>query len=294
MNARVPDLYIIGAQKAGTTTLFDWLAQHPEIYAHAYAKDYPYFSKDNVFEEGRDTFLSFCRDAQLHNPILGGDANAMYASSGPKRLHGTIPNAKLLVTLRNPINRSYSAYCHAVERVLEKRSFANAIHNELSGLKYKPEEARSKDYIAHGLYAQQLNKIFRYYTKDRVKIVVLEELKENPSMILSEVFNFIGIDRFFIPEMGIKNLTKGGSRSKLLAKILHRRTTSKLVSKLLKLILPFPIRTNIRRKLTSINRVEQDKPTFPPHTRQLLEDYFTDEIKALEEILGRRIVSWHD
>jgi len=58
---RVPDVYIVGAQKSGTTTLFDWMAQHPDIYADLMGKDYPYFSNERTYQEGKKIFSSFSK-----------------------------------------------------------------------------------------------------------------------------------------------------------------------------------------------------------------------------------------
>jgi len=96
----------------------------------------------------------------------------------------------------------------------------------------------------------------------------------------------------FEPDLTVRNETKGGYRSKWIAKIIYARPSSKFVSKLGKVIFPFSIRTAIRRFLAEVNRVERAKPEFPEHVRQRMKEYYKDEILDLEELLGREIEVW--
>lgn len=294
MKIRVPDIYIIGAQKSGTTTLYDWLSQHPEIYAHPLAKDYSYFSDDKTYNDGLGLFYFFSRGAHDHQIVLGGEANSMYAPPGPQRMREIMPSSRLIAILRNPVDRAFSAYCHAVERVMEERLLEQAIDDELAGVAYKPEDARRRDYLAHGQYARQLRRICQYFNSEQIKVVIFEELKKEPLEVLQKIFQFADIRDDFVPDMQIKNKTKGGSRSKILAKILHRRPSSRVMRGLGRTLIPFSVRTNIRRKLVVINRIEQSKPDFPKITKRLLVNYYRNEITELESFLGRRIPSWHE
>ena len=290
---RLPDIYIIGAQKGGTTTLFHWLSQHPQIYAHAYAKDYPYFSNDQTFHDGNLQFASFAKDALKDNLVLGGEANAMYAPLSIQRMHKIIPQALLLAILREPVTRAYSAYTYAVERLMENRLFAQAINEELEGLKYEPTDALQRDYLRHGLYAQQLREVFRYFPKERVKIVFFENLKADPTTELKAIFEFLGITNDFIPNLNIRNETKGSHRSKWLTKLTYARPSSEKLRKLGKSLIPFSVRTSIRQKLAEFNRIEAPKPEFPDYIRELLNQYYQKEINELELLLESEIPSWH-
>lgn len=292
---RLPEIYIIGAQKSGTTTLYDWLAQHPQIYGHPLAKDYPYFSDERTHREGAGLFYSFARTAPDDKPVLGGDANAMYAPGGAERMFRTMPDARLVAILRDPVQRGYSAYCHAVERLLEGRSLEQAIHDELSGgVHYAPEDALRRDYLAHGCYAAQLREIYRFFAPDRVHVVIFEELRQDPTRVLGELFRFVGVSEAFEPNMAVKNQTKGGYRFKWIASLIHARPASAWTRKIGKALLPYRLRTTLRRTLTSFNRVERPKPDFPEHVRLMMNEYYKGEIAELETMLGRRIEIWQD
>ncbi len=290
---RLPDIYIIGAQKSGTTTLYDWIAQHPQIFGDPLGKDFPFFSQDSLYKKGPKELAKFSKGAKSNQMVLGGDANTMFIKDAGERLYKVIPNAKLIAILRNPVDRAYSAYCHAVERLFEMRSFEQAIMEELEGCVYSSIDSMRKDYLRHGLYAQQLKSILKYYPKEQLFIIIFEEWKKKPKEIMKKVFEFIEVNPNFIPVMRVKNVTKGRYRSRLVAKIIHWRTPENILGDFLKLIIPFRVRTLIRQKLAEINRVKAQKPEFPDSIRKLLKDYYKNEIKELEEILGRKLMEWY-
>jgi hypothetical protein len=291
MDVRVPDIYIIGAQKSGTTTLYDWLVQHPEVYGHPLAKDYPYFSDDLTYADGYDRFFSFARKASNSQVVLGGDANAMYASAGPQRMSETIPSARLIAILRNPVDRAFSAYCYATERLLENRSLERAIRDELNGYEYGSADSLQRDYIAHGLYARQLKKIYQIFDHTQVKVVSFEDFIRNPLEILRSIFQFVGVSDDFVPEMKVKNRTRGGYRWRIVANITNRRPTSNVLRRLVKTLTPFSLRTNLRRKLMEINRTDSSKPELPEYVRSLLENYYREDLAELESIQGKKLFS---
>lgn len=286
-----PDIYIVGAQKSGTTTLYDWISQHPEIYAHPLAKDYPFFSNKRTYHDGTKQFYSFTKSASDNQLVLGGDANALYASLAPQRMYKVMPNAQLIAILRNPVDRAYSAYRHAVERLLENRSFEQAVTQELDGMKYKSEDGLYRDYLAHGHYQKQLKRVKHFFDSEQIKIIFFEDLKQQPLQVIKKIFQDINLSEF-IPEMKIKNRTKGGARSRLLAKILSWSPSSRIVRSTGKMMIPFSIRTGVRRKLTLYNRTEQPWPKLPDHIRKCLDEYYFDDIKRLESLLGYTIPSW--
>ncbi len=292
-SSRVPDIYIIGAQKSGTTTLYHWLAQHPEIYAHPLAKDYPYFSNDRLFAEERRRFFSFQADAPEGLLTLGGEVNAMYVKSGANRMRMVMPNTKLIAICRDPVERAYSAYTYAVERLLEKRSLQQAIHEEILKCKYNKYEELQLDYIGHGLYAQQLYRILDCFPVSQVKVIIFEEFIERSSHILAEIFNFLGIDDSFIPDMTVHNKTRGGQRFRLLAYLLYNATSfNPLLRKIFRRCIPFECRTSLRRFLVNFNRIHSRKPDFPAIVRNQLRKYYKVENEEFERLLGRNINIW--
>ncbi len=290
---RVPDIYIVGAQKSGTTTLYDWLAQHPQIYAHPFAKDYPYFSDPRARENGTSLFCSFVEKAPENCITLGGDANAMYAHDGAQGMHLLMPEARLVAILRNPVERAYSAYTYAVERLMEDRTFEQAIQDELRGRNYEPRDALQRDYIGHGCYAAQLDALFLCYPPDRVKIIILEELKDTPNKVLKDLFSWIGVADDFLPDLSVQNETKGGYKYRWMPTLIHGRLEFGKLRRPLKTLIPYALRRSTRYAIESFGRVHREKPEFSVETKNTLKEYYLKEIEAIEKILGRKIDAWH-
>lgn len=293
MRLKTPDIYIIGTQKSGTTTLYDWLAQHPQIYGHPLAKDYPYFSNDQAYQDGPAQFHAFVKDTPQDRLALGGEANAMYAPLGAQRMHEMMPAAHLIAILRDPVARAYSAYAYAVERLIEDRTFEQAINDELQGMHYESSDAAQRDYLNHGNYSKQLHEVLRFFPQDHVKVVIFEELKCKPHSVLTDIFRSVGVAEDFVPDMTVSNETKGGYRSKRIAQLTYAYPTSQILRKFGKALIPFSVRTAIRRKLVAFNRVAAPKPEFPDAARTLLREYYQKEIAELECLLVRKITAWH-
>lgn len=291
----LPNIYIIGAQKSGTTSLFDWIGQHPDVYANRATKDYPFFTDETLYTHRRKDFFKMFRNGASKRVILGGDANLMYVRKAVERMCTLIPDAKLIAILRNPVNRAFSAWCHAAERGLEKRTFLEAIEEEMKGKTIPPHtrDGRQKNYIEHGLYAQQLERVFQFYPKDRVMVLIFEEVIKDPAGEIKKVFRFIGVDDSFVPNFSIKNKTLGGQRFKILSKLLYKgKPHGHPVWEILRFLIPKNLRTTIRLKLETYNRVAAPKPSFPENVYITLRDYYSEEISRLEELLGRSFDVW--
>lgn len=294
MKLRVPNIYIIGAQKSGTTTLYDWLAQHPQIYGHPLAKDFGFFSNlQNLQDKDKcKLFYSFMNEAPLGSLVLGGEASAMYAPSGAQHMHELMPATQLIAILREPVARAYSAYTYAVERLMEDRTFEQAINDELQGMRYEPSDAIQRDYLRHGHYTKQLHEVLRFFPKERVKVVIFEEFKADPQSVLVDIFRSVGVVEDFVPDMTIRNETRGGYRSKWLAQFTYAHPSFQTLRKIGKALIPFSARTAILRKLVEFNRVVAPKPEFPDAVRTILCEYYQKEIAELEGLLGRKITAW--
>jgi hypothetical protein len=204
-------------------------------------------------------------------------------------MHEAIPAAKLIAVLRNPIERAFSAYRFAVERSLEDRSFERSIRDELSGYKYSPADALQREYIAHGLYAQQLGNVFKFFPRNQVKVISFLQLKENPSRMMGELFNFLGVSDEFAPKLEIRNATRGGYRFRFIAEMIHRRPSSNIWRGVVRKITPFSLRSSVRKRLAELNRIDSPKLELSKDCRIVLEDYYRSELLELEVLLGKNI-----
>lgn len=206
----LPDFVIIGAAKAGTTSLYGWLSEHPHV-APASQKEVHYF--DYNFYRGEDWYrthfplelerASFA--AEHGRPFLTGEASPPYIAHdwAPERLARTLPNAKLLVTLRNPVDRAYSQFQMSRREGEEPfASFGEAVDAEAERL--RPELARTRidrrysswpigcwSYLMRSRYAEQLERWFGLFPREQFHILTLEDLSCDPQPTLDRVHEFL-------------------------------------------------------------------------------------------------------
>lgn len=184
---RKPDFIIIGCQKSGTTALKYYLAQHPDIWCPG---DELHFF-DQREHKGMDWYLS-----QFDRPekVVGEKTPAyIYFEEIPEKIKQMKPDIKLIILLREPVSRAYSEYMMQHLKGAMPYSFEHLVFDE-SG---KVNEERVC--IRRGMYAKQLNNLYKYFNKNQVLVLKAEELKLNRQETIDKVTDFLGVDRF-VPE----------------------------------------------------------------------------------------------
>ncbi|MGB6169510.1 MAG: sulfotransferase domain-containing protein, partial [Geitlerinemataceae cyanobacterium] len=194
-----PDFIIIGAMKAATSAIYDYLSHHPRVLRR-YPKELHFFTLH--FHQGLDWYLSQfspIRTNQKGQPLLTGEASPTYLvdAEAPKRIHSLFPKAKFIVSLRNPTDRAISHYYHQVKRVQnEKRSLEEAFsETELANLQEKPFSA-TRHYIQNGLYAQHLKNWFEVFPREKILVLNYHDLETNPDRFVAEVFEFLNLQDY--------------------------------------------------------------------------------------------------
>ena len=210
---RNPSFLIIGAQRCGTTSLFRSLMQHPRIRPPV-KKEIHFF--DDHYHLGRDWYCSHFPPVRLFEGLITGEASPyyLYHPLAPSRVAGTYPDMKLIVLLRNPVDRAWSHYHHNRRRGRESRSFEDALAMEASQLKgeeermvfepgYKSEIHRHFSYTARGIYAPQIRRWLDCFRRNRFLFIRSEDYFKCPQKILESVFDFLGVgatNRIMVPE----------------------------------------------------------------------------------------------
>jgi hypothetical protein len=194
-NFKQPDFLIVGAQRAGTTSLFNYLSQHPNIRSPL-LKEIHYFDLNS--QNSPDWY--FAHFPPNRGNFLTGEASPYYLfhPEVPARVAKLLPTVKLIVLLRNPIERAYSNYQHSVSLGIEKRSFAEAIQPELNGQKYPVGSIahREQSYLARGLYAEQLERWLKIFPRRQLLILKSETFFQNPPETLNAISEFLGLSSF--------------------------------------------------------------------------------------------------
>ena len=213
--------------KSGTTSLFHYLSQHPQIYP-SFVKEVHFF--DSGLNQEIDNFEKGTEWYRAHFPFringgITGEASPSYIFNplSPKRIYTIIPQVKLVAILRNPTDRAISHYYHEVRMKREPLSITEALQNEKKRLKkelaknfnLKSEIYLHNSYKRRGLYKKQLERYLRYFPRKQLLIINSEKFFSDPKQVIKKVFNFLSV----YEEFEVKNLEpKNVGRNKIVDK----------------------------------------------------------------------------
>ncbi len=287
-----PNTFIIGVQKAGTTTLDDWLSQHPEIYGYETLKDVHLFARFKSFAEIEERLKQEPVDYKGEPVVLQSAVNYIFYPSMLQQMAQHSANAKLIVILRNPVQRAFSAYYYFKKMLREKRSAHEA-------LMYQPKKNLpfSKDnndftYIEHGMYGEQIKNCLQYFSVKQLLVLDYEELK-NPSALLKKIFSFLEINPDFQPDLTPKNVT-GITKSASLQKGIIGQSKLKrfLIKYLIDFWMPVTKRKKLKAKLfemntgkTAVAPIEEKETIDTSDIKAYLKTCFTEDTKDLDVLL---------
>lgn len=200
MTPKAPDFIIVGAQKAGTTSLYNALMRHPQFF-EASVKEVHYF--DFNFSKPKDWYFEqFTRPANK----FSGEASPLYSvhPQAVKRIFELVPDVKILFVMRDPVERALSHYRMNVNRGIESKSPLEAMAMEhirltkalLSGQNWDTPESdlQNFSYQLRGFYSQQYAKILEFFPAKQIWTTRLESLTENPAEALRNLGSWLGVD----------------------------------------------------------------------------------------------------
>ncbi len=194
-----PDFLIIGTQRGGTTSLYNYLTQHPH-FKPPLLKEIHYF--DLQPQRSLGWYLAHFPLPNPSQPFITAEASPYYLfhPGVPPRVADTLPNVKLVVLLREPIARAYSQFHHATKLGFESRDFETVIHEEMHQIKTNrhhsiadPIAHRERSYLARGLYADQLMRWLEHFPPEQLLICLSESLFENPLQNFNQIADFVGL-----------------------------------------------------------------------------------------------------
>ena len=210
----LPDLIVIGVVRSGTTSLYHYLSQHPSIIKSAY-DELGYFDSNydlglNWYKSLFPTIFEKKKVEEKNGKFITYDVTPFYIynEKTPQRIHQILPNSKLIVILRNPVDRSYSNYFLGNQ----EKKFEEIIANEKKILN-KIDKNNIDEYydfvhtsmLARGFYAEQLENWYKIFSKDQILIIQSEEFATETNKIMNNIFDFLELPRYDIPDNSKKN-----------------------------------------------------------------------------------------
>jgi len=301
MERHLPNFLILGTAKAGTSSLYAYLKQHPDVFmspttelnffAHEGGdlnfrgpRDLEYLWDDSLvatYEDYRNQFAGVERETAIGEV----STHNLYCSQAPALIKRYVPSAKMIAILRNPAERAFSAFTHMVRDGREETNdFRAAIAREPARIRDNWEPLWH--YRSMGFYGAQLSRYFEAFDREQIRVYVYDDFVARPLEVVQDIFAFIGVDPDFAPDMSEKINLSIMPRSRRLEKLMMREN---LIRSTLRTLVPPGVRSRVRSFVLERNlkRLRLDS-----EMRRDLTNAFRDDIELLKRLLNRDLSQW--
>lgn len=300
----LPNFLIFGVQKAGTTSVYSYLRQHPQVYMSP-IKETEFMSRDIAAAEatdqneaapqltpgGRRRILTI-QDYQalfdgVKDEVAIGEASPNYLFAHQRavpNIQKYAPEAKLIAILRNPVERAYSDYLMHVRQVIgNRRSLAEQIKTK----------ADSSHTLLKGCYYEGTRHFLETFGADQVKIFLYDDLQQDSDKLMREIYRFIGVDSHFQVDTRQRQQAAEVPKNQTFNQLLRTHNPLRTAAgTLLRVVMPEAQRQKLRSRLISANSQGKDAAPLSSEDRALLENYYRDDILRLQDLIGRDLSSW--
>lgn len=285
-----PNFLIAGAGKAGTTSLHDYLAQHPDVFMSTFKE--PNFFVRGYGYDNWDDYLALFSGVNGEKAVGESSTGYLCAEESPAWIKSTLGAVKIILMLRNPARRAMSLYWWMVREGYEDApSFADALTVE--SIRRKDPQFRFRcleffgDYLyfASGLYFEQVQRFLKTFGRDNVRIYIFEEFVKDPRVTCRDIFDFLNVDPNFEPKIAIHNEGRIPASPRLQF-WLRNRAPDYLP------FLPSTFRRKFLNRLMTLNTRLGSVPQRDADSEKKLLERYQDDIRLLEQILERDLSVW--
>lgn len=293
----LPNFLVVGASKSGTSSLYHYLKQHPDIFLSEKQKEGRFFSQMvNCFDGPGDTIVekTITKDVESYKLLFEGyNREKAIGDISPEYLYfheqaiplikSTLGNdVKIIMILRNPVDRAFSAYTHFKRDKRESLSFEEALEKEME--RENQHWLWTWKYKHSGFYTKQVKAYLDNFKQ--VKIFLYDDLLNSQPKVLKEICAFIGIDSGFEFDTTYKYNVSGDPRNQLLYKL----ETSRGLIQALKKVIPSGVVARVKKKWTGEKQMV--KSEMSPETRLSLIGFFREDILELQKLINRDLTHW--
>jgi hypothetical protein len=294
-----PNFFIIGPPKCASTSLHFYLGQHPQVYTSK-IKETLFFSRD--YAKGMDFYEQYFEEAKDATAI--GEATPVYSflTFTADRIKKHYPNARIILCFRNPMDRAFSSWLMQRGMGVEKAGFRQAMEMNLKQMpttnlegetgsqtwlnsigNFDEGESRLRTYLQAGMYAQTIKNWEKRFSQDQIKVVFMEDLKNNFDSTMKSLFVHIGVNAdFVIPNKEVANFYFDRKANRISNKIIGIQGTRFIAKRIPKSI------KNIFKNRWRVKEV----PKISYDDRVWLWNIFKDDVAELERMTGRDLSTW--
>jgi len=307
-SATLPDFLIVGAAKSGTTSLYYYLRQHPEIFLPDVKEPQFFCYRDQPLDgaihpgtgsplkivvRDLEKYIALFREARAGQTVGEASTNYLYDHDRVireiKRLYGeSAQNLKVIIVLRNPVERAWSNYLMHKSTEYEPLSFTDATNDAVIAQRLSQRWPMNYDYVGFGRYAKQVQAWISAFPG--VKLLFFEDLHTRPIELTREILDFLRVDPTVTVDVGKRYNSTGRPKNRvaaMLTRIIYKPNHFKTVAK--RLIPSAAVRYRLRTRLTTLLLARSEMPTAD-HER--LRQVYEGDVRKLEHITGRDLTSW--
>ena len=283
------DFFIVGAPKAGTTSLYHYLNEHSEIEMSS-QKEPDFFSDQSLqkkklyYDKNRiDTLEKYNSLFEREDVILRGDSSVSYLfyEDVPHKIITYNPDAKIIIMLRNPIDRAFSHYLMDYSLGLISESFETIIQKQS---KHKNANLFYQQYVQVSEYSKQIKRYLEVFSKDNIHFIDYEDFKNDTSDVVNSVFLFLGVNDDFQPYLKKKYNTYTAPKNSLIRYVYSFVAFRKMVANILS--------KNLTKTIRNLFFTSGKKHNLPELTRNFLKKHFESDVRELSELLNKDFTKW--
>jgi hypothetical protein len=291
-----PTFLVVGAAKSGTTTLHYFMEQHPEVCVPTRKETYVFNRRSMegtwppVDPMDEAAYLAQFSENTTERTRAWGEvttSNLFYHEEAVPEIKRIVGDPKIIILIRNPIDRAYSNWTYASASYGEPHTFEEAIRDEARRVEMKVQFMGL--YVRVGFYFEAVKHFLSSFSNH--KVYILEDLKQRGPEMVSEIFEFIGVDSSFAPDLETTYNPSGIPRSRLLQKFVFRDDGVKgaPVQRAMRMVMG---RDRADRLFHTLRVKNLKRVPMNPETRRELAEVYRDDVLKLQDLLGRDLSHW--
>jgi hypothetical protein len=296
--SRMPTFLVIGAARSGTTALYLYLRQHPDVFMPR-GRETNFFAFEGEALDFRGPGAEFVNNsvvtlnayrrlfADAPEGSAVGEASPLYlyCPRTAERIRARLPDVRLVAILRNPIEQAYSHYLYARKEAIEP------LDDFMAALDAQADRRKARwqplfQYVDFGRYDAQLRRFLEQFPRDQLRIFLYEDFAADPVRVVQEIFRFVGVDGRFVPDVSARANAGGIPKSEWWQMLVMRPNPA---STLVGSFLPTQTRRRVR---DALSRMNTRRDQMPLAARERLREELRSDVVALQGLIGRDLSSW--
>lgn len=308
----LPNFIVVGAAKSGTTSIYQYLKQHSQVYMSP-VKETHFFSSDidpkkfrpdyaqalnkdlTAYVNGpmdKEIFHAFVTDWEIYKKLfknatgkkaIGEVTNSyLFSTSAAANIKQYLPQTKVIMILRNPIERIFSHYLMDIRSGVEKLPFKEAVIKDMN--KNPKGWGISNVYVEIGMYSQQVKRFMEQFPKEQLMIILFDDFKKDAAGVMKNIFSFIGIDTETNIDFSVRYNKAFIPKSKWVGKINSQRK----LKLFLKDLMPKSMKSLFKKAMFT----DKNLPVMSADEKQFLVDLYKEDISQLGKLLNRDLSNW--